>query len=157
MPFVFTLLLALGSGIIAGVFFAFSTFVMKALTRLPHYNGIATMQSINIVVLNPWILVIFFGTALFSIIAMGIAMLRWNDPHAIYLLVGSIFYIVGCFLVTLALNVPKNNVLANIKLEAIDDAGKIWASYVSTWTQWNHVRTTAAAIASVCFILALTQ
>lgn len=157
MPFLFTLLLALGSGIIAGVFFAFSTFVMKALTRLPYCNGITTMQSINIVVLNPWILVIFFGTTLFSVIALGIAMIRWNDPYSIYLIVGSIFYIVGCFLVTLALNIPKNNAIANVTMESIDDAGQLWAKYASNWTQWNHVRTTAAAISSVCFILALTQ
>ncbi|WP_010496926.1 hypothetical protein [Paenibacillus elgii] len=44
---------ALGSGLIAGLFFAFSTFVMSALARLPAEQGIAAMQSINVTVLNP--------------------------------------------------------------------------------------------------------
>jgi len=48
-----TLLSALGSGLIAGAFFAFSTFVMGALGRLPAAHGIAAMQSINVVVINP--------------------------------------------------------------------------------------------------------
>jgi uncharacterized membrane protein len=45
--FVLTLFAALGCGLVAGVFFAFSTFVMKALARLPAEQGIAAMQAIN--------------------------------------------------------------------------------------------------------------
>ena len=46
--FALTLFAALGCGLIAGVFFAFSTFVMKALARLPSGEGMAAMQSINV-------------------------------------------------------------------------------------------------------------
>jgi uncharacterized membrane protein len=62
LTFILTLLSALGSGLIAGVFFAFSTFVMRALGRLPPHEGIAAMQSINIVVINPWFMTAFLGT-----------------------------------------------------------------------------------------------
>ena len=51
-----TLCAALGCGLMAGVFFAFSAFIMKALTRLPPRDGIAAMQSMNVAVLNPWFL-----------------------------------------------------------------------------------------------------
>ena len=37
----------LGSALIGGIFFAFSSFVMKALARVPSSEGIETMQSIN--------------------------------------------------------------------------------------------------------------
>jgi len=43
--FALTLFVALGCGLIAGVFFAFSAFVMKALARLSSAEGIAAMQS----------------------------------------------------------------------------------------------------------------
>ena len=42
----------LGAAVIGGVFFAFSSFIMKALARIPSPEGIAAMQSINVVVLN---------------------------------------------------------------------------------------------------------
>jgi len=42
-----TLVSALGCGLTAGVFFAFSSFVMKALGRIQPAQGIAAMQSIN--------------------------------------------------------------------------------------------------------------
>ncbi len=52
----------LGSAVIGGVFFAFSSFVMKALARVPASAGIGAMQSINVVVLNAS----FLGTAVLS-------------------------------------------------------------------------------------------
>jgi len=47
-----TLVAALGAGLNGGVFFAFSTFVMPALSRLPASQGIAAMQSINVAAIN---------------------------------------------------------------------------------------------------------
>ena len=87
--FALTLIAALGCGLIAGVFFAFSTFVMKALARLPPGEGIAAMQSINIVVLNPSFLGAFLGTAAACILAMISSLLRWHEPKALYLFAGS--------------------------------------------------------------------
>jgi uncharacterized membrane protein len=63
---------ALGSGLVAGFFFAFSICVMRALGRLPPEQGIAAMQSINVVVLNPWFFTAFFGTAA-ACVVLGIA------------------------------------------------------------------------------------
>ena len=57
----------LGSALVGGVFFAFSSFVMKALARVPSSQGIAAMQSINVVVINPSFLGAFLGTALLSV------------------------------------------------------------------------------------------
>ena len=47
------LLSALGSGLVAGIFFAFSTFVMSALGRLAPEQGILAMQTINVTELAP--------------------------------------------------------------------------------------------------------
>jgi len=43
-----TLIAALGCGLMAGLFFAFSVSVMKSLARLPSAAGIAAMQFINV-------------------------------------------------------------------------------------------------------------
>ena len=58
-----TFLAALGSGLIAGVFFAFSAFVLTALSRLPDQGGIAAMQAITAAIKNPLFLIVFFGMA----------------------------------------------------------------------------------------------
>ena len=60
--YVLTFASALASGLVGGIFFAFSNFVMKALARVSPAQGVAAMQSINIVVLNRWFFAVFFGT-----------------------------------------------------------------------------------------------
>lgn len=152
--FVLTLLAALGSGLIAGVFFAFSTSVMKALGRLPAAEGIAAMQSINVVIINPFFLGTFLGTAIVCGVLAVSSFVRWQQPGATYLLTGAAIYLVGTILVTMVFNVPMNNALA--ASAASDPAGAdLWAKYLTDWTFWNHIRTIASIAASASFIMAL--
>ena len=148
--FVVVLAAILGSGLIAGVFFAFSTFVMKALSRLTAEEGIRAMQSINITVLNLWFLGVFLGTAVVCVVLLTWSLFRWNQTGSGYLIAGSTFYLLGCLMVTGIFNVPKNEVLA--KIDASDaNSVSLWHNYVIEWTNWNHVRTIASALAAVCF------
>src|SRR4030095_15780948 len=96
----------LGCGVSGGVFFAFSAFVMKALARLPSAHGIAAMQSINIVVLNPLFFTVFFGTAAICVACALRSLFVWQTTGAIFPLVGSLLYLVGTILVTIVFNVP---------------------------------------------------
>jgi uncharacterized membrane protein len=112
--FVVTLVAALGSGLMAGVFSAFSAFVMKALARLPGGEGIAAMQSINVVVVNPWFMTAFLGTAAVYLLALISVPFRWNQPSATCLLAGGVLYLIGTLWVTIAFNVPRNEALARV-------------------------------------------
>lgn len=152
--FAMTLLAALGCGLVAGIFFAFSSFVMKALCRLAPSEGIAAMQSINVAVLNLWFFTAFFGTAAVCVLALITALLRWNDPVAIYLLAGSVLYLIGTVLVTILFNVPRNEALASLKPTAANSAHD-WANYVESWSAWNHVRTVASFAAAATYGIAL--
>ncbi len=147
------LLSALGSGLIAGIFFAFSTFVMTALGRLTPEQGISAMQAINVTVLNPWFLGVFFGTALGCILLAIFAFLSWGAPGILYLVAGSALYLCGSILVTMLFNVPLNNKLAAVKPNSAEGA-TLWTQYLSTWTVWNHVRTIASLAAMASFIMA---
>jgi uncharacterized membrane protein len=149
-----TLLATLGCGLIAGIFFAFSTFVMKALARLPPGEGIAAMQSINLVVLNRWFLTAFLATAAACVLTVIYSVLRWHEPGAAYLLVGGILYLAGTLLVTIVFNVPRNKALAAVG-PTDPAAASLWIRYVAGWTAWNHVRTAAALAAAASFSFAL--
>lgn len=152
--FALKLFSALGCGLIAGVFFAFSTFVMNALSRLQPKEGIAAMQSINITAINPLFMIALFGTAVTCLFLAISSVLKWQQLGAIYLLVGSLLYLIGTVVVTIAFNVPLNDALANVKPESIDGAN-LWTRYLTEWTFWNHVRTVAALVAAALFTLAL--
>src|SRR5229473_1524614 len=93
--FALTLLSALGCGLMAGVFFAFSAFVMKALARLPAAQGIAAMQSINVTVINTLFMTAFLGTAAACVLLAVSALVSWHTRGAAYLLAGSLLYLLG--------------------------------------------------------------
>jgi uncharacterized membrane protein len=144
----------LGSGLIAGVFFAFSTFVMRALGRLPEMQGLAAMQSINVAVINPVFLGVFLGTAALCGALAIQSLLDWHLPRAPWLLAGSLVYLFGCFLVTMAGNVPLNNALAAVTPGGGEGA-ELWRGYLVRWTAWNHVRAAASLVAMACLAVAL--
>lgn len=152
--FTLTLFSALGSGLMAGLFFAFSAFVMTALGRVAPPAGIAVMQSINIAILNPWFAVVFFGTSATSLILAAAALFGTWASGTAYLLAGSLLYLAGSPAVTLAFNVPLNNALAAVDPGSAEGAA-LWTRYLSTWTAWNHVRTVACLAATASFIVAL--
>lgn len=142
------LLTALGAATVGGVFYGFSTFVMKALAQLPAAQGVAAMQRINIVVINPWFMGAFMGTLLLSIACVVVAVMAGSAA----LLAGGLLYALGTFGVTMAFNVPRNNRLARLEA-ASSDAAAYWPAYVREWTRWNHVRTAAALVAAACAVL----
>jgi uncharacterized membrane protein len=145
---------ALGCGLIAGVFFAFSSFIMGALGKLPPGQGIAAMQSINVVVINPIFLGVLFGTAALALFLGFGAIRHLGDPRAIWIVAGAGLYVIGTVLVTMAFNVPLNNALAAVD-PASGESAAVWVDYLRTWTNWNHVRGLAALAASGAFISAL--
>jgi uncharacterized membrane protein len=147
-------LATLGSALIAGTFFAFSSFIMRALGELPPAAGIAAMQRINVVVLNRSFLGAFVGTAVVSLLVGLIAILGWDEPGAAWFVGGALLYLVGTFAVTAAGNVPLNDRLAEVEAEH-PAAVEVWSHYLDRWTWLNTLRTAAAALAVVAFCVGL--
>ena len=129
---------------------------MRALARVPSHDGIAAMQSINVVVLNPSFLGVFMGTTVMSGLVAALSVQGWGTPSAPLFLAGALLYIVGTFLLTGFGNVPLNIELAAIS--ATDPkAISVWENYLDRWTLLNTIRTVAAAGATLMFTLGLLQ
>jgi uncharacterized membrane protein len=85
----------LGCGLMGGVFFAFSAFVMNALANLATAQGIAAMQSINRSAIRPTFMIALFGTAL-TCAAVGVrSVIAWGQPGAAWALAGATLYLAG--------------------------------------------------------------
>ncbi|PSH62559.1 hypothetical protein CU102_25210 [Phyllobacterium brassicacearum] len=151
-----TLLAALGSGLMAGLFFAFSSFVMAALAKLPPEQGISAMNSINVTILNATFGLAFFGTAVLCLALGVISALRWAEPGSAWLLAASLLYLAGTIAVTMVFNVPLNDALAAVTPESPEGTA-LWTRYLAEWLPWNHVRTLANIAALIAFILAYAR
>lgn len=145
---------ALGCGVVGGVFFAFSTFVMRALALMPPAQGVRAMQLINVTVLNKWFFAAFLGTAAASVLLGVVTIVIRPLEITSLVLGGSILYFVGTFIVTIAFNVPRNERLAELSPDT-DSATNYWTRYLKEWTAWNHVRTLASLLAALTLTASL--
>lgn len=145
---------AVGCGLLAGLYFAFSTFIMTSLGRIGPAAGIAAMNAINVDIVKSLFMPFYLGTTLTSGVLAVLGLLRWGEPGALALLAGGVINVAGMFVVTVVFNVPLNNALAAVD-PASSEGTNVWARYLKDWTMWNHVRTVACTVATILFIAAL--
>ena len=147
---------ALGCGVLAGVYFAFSAFIMTALGRSGQASGVTAMNAINSTILRSLFMPLFFGTTLSSAVLAAVGTVRWGEPASLAMFVAGVVYVLGMFGVTMVFNVPLNNVLGGAD-PASPAGAPIWGRYRRDWTFWNHVRTIACVVATALFIAALAS
>ncbi|MBZ0165801.1 MAG: DUF1772 domain-containing protein [Candidatus Omnitrophica bacterium] len=152
--FLLTLISIIGSGLMAGLYFIFSNTIMRALQERPPAEGMAVMQAINRVILNPLFFLVFFGTAVTSLLIVILVISGKVLTGRPYLIAGSLLYLIGNIFITITRNVPLNNALD--RADATNKDGReVWADYLKRWTTWNHVRTVACVGAMAGFALGL--
>jgi len=139
---------AIGCGLMAGLYFAFSAFIPQAFDALGPEPAAAAMNAINVRIVQSLFLPLFLGTTFAGVALAGIGIAGWGRPGATAMLAGGALYALGMFGVTMAFNVPLNNAL-------VQSGAAFWPDYLARWTLWNHVRTIASTAASGLFILAI--
>lgn len=142
-----------GCGLMAGVYFAFSAFVMTALARVGHAGTLA-MNSINTVILRSLFMPFFLGTTIASAALVVLGLREIDGTRGQLMVAGGAIYVLGMFLVTMFCNVPLNNALLAVETESRTGTA-IWQDYLKRWTRWNHVRAVSCVLASAAFIAAL--
>ncbi len=147
---------ALGCGVMAGVYFAFSAFVMTALRALPTGAGMGAMCAIKRVILRSPFMPLFFGTSLAALLLFVPGVLGIWGAQPLPVLVGAAVYLFGMAGVTVAINVPLNTRLDRAG-ENGPQAEAVWRHYLAVWTRWNHLRAAASFIATALFTLALVR
>ena len=145
----------LAFALLGGVFLAFSDFIMRALAHTGGAGGIEAMQVINREVFRYVFMALFLGMAPVSLVLSGHALLRLDGPGGTLIALSGLIYLVGCFGVTVAFNVPLNEALARMEPGA-EATERFWTgTYLPRWTWWNSLRAGACALASVLLMVGL--
>jgi uncharacterized membrane protein len=145
----------LGTGLVAGVFFAFSGFVIQGIDRLPDEDSARAMRGINVTAVRPPLMVALFGTGLVAAVVAGFAFTGALGAGMWWAVGAAAVYVVGTIGVTAAANVPRNNRLAAAPATEASALASAWTEFRPGWQSWNHVRTFTSAAACVGFVLAL--
>lgn len=145
----------LSTGLIAGLFYAYSCSVNPGLGRLTDVEYLKAMQSINRVILNPVFYMTFMGTLLLLPLS---AWLSYHQEPAIrfwYFLAAAIVYIVGVFGVTIGGNVPLNEALDKFNLAgaSVEQLAQYRLQFEAKWNMFHTVRTIANIVSALLAIL----
>lgn len=147
---------ASAAGLMAGVYFAFSGFILRALDQLGAAPAADAMNAINKIILRSWFMALFFGSTLLYSALAAVAVLNTDLAGRWLLVTIGVIYVVGMFLVTAALNVPLNDRLAATANDAHSRA-EIWAHYRLYWRRWNDLRSLCSLTAMVLSIYYLVR
>ena len=133
-------LMAVCSGLMTGVYLAFSLVIMKALGSLSVSQGIAAMNAINTVILKTAFMPLFFGSSVIAVVMIAASL--WYPDHSAAgaSLAAGLVYLFGMFISTAAFNVPLNNRLAAVQGDS-EVAQEVWLEFQRRWTRWNTSRT----------------
>ncbi len=153
--FILMQLSILAYALVAGVFLAFSDFIMRSLAITGGVGGVEAMQVINREVFRWVFMTLFLGMAAVSIVIAGYAWIGLSGPASLLILLSALIYLVGCFGVTVAFNVPMNEALAGMELTSEATRDYWLQTYVPRWTFWNSVRTAASALSAALLLFGL--
>jgi len=138
----------LAFGVLAGVFLAFSDFIMRSLSLSHGAAGIEAMQVINREVFRYVFMILFMGMAPVSLVLAGYGAFAISGPGSTLIALAGIVYLIAVFGVTVVFNVPLNEALAPMD-PGTQSTRRFWTdTYLLRWTFWNSVRTFACAAAS---------
>lgn len=141
--------------LVAGVFLAFSDFIMRSLAKTSGDGGVEAMQVINREVFRWVFMTLFLGMAPISLVIGAYAWVNLSGVPSLLIKGATIVYLVGCFGVTIAFNVPKNEALARMQLSEAETRDYWLQTYVPRWTFWNTVRTFASTAAAALLLAGL--
>ncbi|QYG95171.1 DUF1772 domain-containing protein [Iamia sp. SCSIO 61187] len=150
---ILTVVSAVLAGLVAGVFLAFSTFVMQGLARPAAPIGVAAMQGINAAAPHPLFMLPLFGGPVVGVVAAVAALAGDGDVADAWVVGGAVAGLVPAA-VTVAFHVPRNLALDRVDPRS-DDAPAAWARYLREWVAGNHLRTLGGVVAAVAFTVAL--
>ncbi len=153
--FILMQLSILAYALVAGVFLAFSDFIMRSLALTSGIGGVEAMQVINREVFRWIFMTLFLGMAGVSILIAGYAWVGLDGSAGLLILLAALVYLFGCFGVTVAFNVPMNQALAGMELSSEATRAYWLSTYVPRWTFWNSVRTVAAAVSAALLLFGL--
>ena len=138
---------ALSCGAMAGIYYAFSGFILRAFDSTGPDAATKAMVAINRTILQSGFMVLFFGSSLLCL-GLLVAALILRPPGYGLIASGAAVYLIGMLALTILRNVPLNDLLAA-------RGAAFWPSYLRDWSFWNHIRAAASALAALAFCLTL--
>jgi len=143
------------SGLMAGLFYAWSISVNSGLAKIDDASYLQAFQSMNRAILNPLFFVVFFGLVVLLPVLSYLSFQTSISNQFWYVILATILYFVGTIGVTIGGNVPLNNTLEALQIESMtpEQMDVFRKGFESKWNRLNHIRTISSVITFLLLVL----
>ncbi|MYM63138.1 DUF1772 domain-containing protein [Pseudomaricurvus sp. HS19] len=147
--------------LVAGFLFAYAVVVMPGIKSLSDRDFIRAFQVTDRVIQNnqPVFISVWVGSVVAVVAAAFLGGRLLDGVDFLLLVLAAVAYIAGVQLPTIVINVPLNNRLQALDVDALSDADLRLArvQFESRWNNSNVIRTLVACWVSVLLIVLLTR
>jgi uncharacterized membrane protein len=156
---ILVLVSALLCSLVAGFVFCFSVVVMPGIRTLGDRDFLRSFKAMDGIIQNnpPVFILVWLGSALVLIAAAALGALQLDGPDGDLLIIACALYIFCVQVPTIAFNIPLNNRLQSLDLDAVAESEIVETAeaYKRRWVRWNTFRTIAATLTVILLLVAL--
>lgn len=143
--------------LVAGFLFAFAVVVMAGIRNLNDSEFIRAFQTMDGIIQNnqPIFVVVWLGSVIALIVAAAFGVGHLDATGHWLLIVSALAYLLGVQLPTFTINIPLNNRLQSLNVDAMDESAQKAAreAFEGRWNRWNAIRTVVSCLVSLLLIV----
>ncbi len=147
--------------LVAGFVFAFAVVVMPGIKGLTDREFIRAFRVMDGVIQNnqPMFVFVWIGSVVVLVVTAVLGFGELDGEGRLLMIVATLIYILGVQVPTFTINVPLNNRLQTLDVDAMNDAACKDArrDFEPRWTRWNSIRTALASLVSTLLMILLLR
>lgn len=155
------LLSALLCSLVAGLVWTFAIVVMPGIRTMSHLDYLKSFKAMGRVIQNgqPIVMLVWLGSALVLLAAAVLGIFRLEGMDRLLIVVACAIYIFGVQVPTMTINVPLNNRLQSLDLDAMTESElqSTHEMFSSRWLRWNIIRTYVATLTTILLLVLLIR
>jgi len=145
--------------LVAGFLFAFALVVMPGIRSQSDREFIRAFQVMDRVIQNkqPIFVLVWVGSVLALVISAVLGIGQLDGAERLLIIFAALAYLLGVQLPTITINIPLNNKLQTLDVDAMNETTQKAArkDFEPRWNLWNSIRTAFASLASALLIILL--
>ncbi len=145
--------------LVAGFLFAFAVVAMPGIRSLNDREFIRAFQVMDRVIQNnqPLFMVVWVGSVVVLILSVVSGIGQLEGAGRLLLIFAALLYLLGVQLPTVTINIPLNNKLQTLDVDAMSENAQRAAreDFEPRWNRWNAIRAALASLSSALLILLL--
>lgn len=150
---------ALTCALVSGFLLGFAVVAMPGLGTLDDREYVRAFQVMDRVIQDrqPLFMLIWVGSVLTLVTAAVVGLSELAGTQRLLLLAATAIYLLGVQAPTAAINVPLNNEIQKVDVDAVGSEGVKVARerFEARWNRWNSIRTALGCVTSLALLVLL--